>query len=233
MASTGPLSDSLFEIVSSGRRTAVGPTMWGRPSGDPARVRFADEHAARRFLARLTTTHATVRALRATLMSHLPSAVISRLSDAEVLEQLARRIASQHFHVYRTEPERHVFRFSAKDAAAEEALGPAEQVKEELLDASMVGGALPVELEPVIGGAWEPQELDVGLQATAKPEELESGLHADAPMGPSEETESLDAAAQADTLRQASAKGVPFCEECERAKAAAAAAGGAPVEGAS
>jgi hypothetical protein len=196
-------------------------------------VRFADEHAARRFLARLATSHGAARTLRASLMSRLPSSVISRLSDAEVLEQLAQRIASQHFRVYRTELEPHVFRFSPKEAADEGALGPAEQVKEELLDASMVGVALPLELEPAIGGAWEPQELDVELQATAKPEELEAGLHADAPSGPGEDTESLDAAAQADTLRQAAAQGVPFCEECERAKAAAAAAGITPVEGTS
>jgi hypothetical protein len=182
------------------------------------RVRL-DVHAAKRLLG-AQMKHATrMRELRSLLGTRSPGDVISRMTDVQVVDHLATRIAARQLHVY-TDVSRPVSYVSRPTEQAEEALGPmSATVVEEPVDDNVDVAAQAAAL------------LQAARDGTPFCEECEKARLAElaAAKVPPDPYVDTDVAAQAAALQQAAADGVPFCEECERARAAEDS--GAPAEG--
>jgi hypothetical protein len=205
----------------------------------------------RRMLARRAHDRGFVATLRRTLATH---GVVGRLDDHEVIAVALRMLDRGQLQVrFRA---RVVRPFDAPQSELEPAIGPSEvvEVDDLFLDVEHVHPgndlALTLELPPPADITVEAEHA--GTPATFGDGELEAQASvlrdaAAAGMPFCEECEKarlaaeqeaaqaaaadsptddalagLDAAAQADTMRSAAASGAPFCEECERAKAAAA-----------
>jgi hypothetical protein len=180
MALTFERGGQLYEIAGDARAPAGLGSARTRlsPRYEGARVRL-DPHGARSLLGGTLGHGRDMGELRRLLGARAGVEVVSRMSDAEVVDQIARRIASHELRVYGMTAPRRSYFFKAPDAV-DDAVGPQDVVEEEVFDAS--------------------------VDAEAVPEASES--------------DSVDAAAQAATLRAAARDGTPFCEECEKARPA-------------
>jgi hypothetical protein len=181
MPSTFERFGRVYEVLGEVRAPAGGGSATRRfsPQGLGERLRL-DPDAARSLLGGSLGDREPRGELRRLLGARLSCEVVSRMSDGEVIDQIARRIGAGELRVYGMRALRRGYSFKAPDAV-DEAVGPDEVGQEELVVASIDAEAAPEELEPTVD---------------------------------------VDAAAQAATLRSAAQDGVPFCEECEKAKQA-------------
>jgi hypothetical protein len=176
------------------------------PRSGSARSLRLDLLAARRLLAPLGGA-ARIRPLRALLAARWTGAAVSRMTDAEVIDDLVMRVATSRLHVYAEPVRRFSYRFD-ETAEVHEALEPlsareVEEPPDDRIDA--VAQALALR-----------QAAQDGLAFCEECEKAQAEFE-DLPPEP-EPFASTDVAAQADALRQAAVDGVPFCEECERAR---------------
>ena len=218
----------------------------------PARLRFKNEREALSFLQRAAIAQGGVAAWRKELLPLLSAAVVSRMSDAEVAEHFARRLAAGHVHVHRLPSKARTFFLRAPDKL-EDALGPEPEPQSEdpnLVTATIGGDYEPLAVEAQLGGVAEPEELqayigdtpDVGEPEFDAPEQVATLVEAASrgvpyceecakarlalaapPEADEDDAEELDAGAQAAALQGAAQIGAPFCEECEKARLALAA----------
>lgn len=171
-----------------------------------ARVSVGGPASARAILATLARVGRP--RLRALLAARAPSCVVGRLDDHQLLDELARRVASSELRLFRA---RYLeVPLPQGEVPEESAIGPAPQQEEEWAQGSvepepedgeiaavLEGEALPEEIEAVLEGASEPEELDAALDAAADEDELDASLDADV------EPAELDADAQGEVEDEA------------------------------
>ncbi len=227
----------LVEIVRAGGGGPLTSQSGARDLGrgvQGERVRFGNEHQALSFLSRArSTSWGAPRALREMLIKPLGGAAVSRMTDVEIAHTVARFMVNGLVHVYEAPAPAQLY--GTPPVQAEPALGPAPEADESYFIAGFDAASEPEQIEAVLAGASEPEEMHAVLEGASEPEEIHSALEAasepqeihavlDALEPEIAEDTSLDADAQADALEQAAAAGVPFCEECEKARLAAAGA---------
>ncbi|HEY8086266.1 MAG TPA: hypothetical protein VIF09_00425 [Polyangiaceae bacterium] len=201
-------------------------TLQARAKGAPLRLDF---DSARRLLA-APMSHATgMRRLREALSARASGSAVSRMTDAEVVHTLAHGIASRRIHLYAT-PVRRLLVVPRAEAPVEEALGPVREAQEEeaVDDAVDVPAQVEVLLLAAKDGVPFCEECEKArLAELAEQEALaEQGAPDDvpAPAPAPAPYDAVDVPAQVAALTQASAAGVPFCAECEKARLAELAA---------
>jgi hypothetical protein len=168
-----------------------------------------DGLAARHLLAGALADRLRVRELRGWLATCEPGACVSLMTDADVVEHVARRIATGELRLYGADsPERNL-RYEPPETV-DDAVGPEEVVESDFIVGGVEALSEPEEIWPVLDADPEPAEIQPSFDGAFEPVE----------------TESLDASEQAQAMREAAASGTPFCEECERARQAQAAGGG-------
>jgi hypothetical protein len=171
-------------------------------------LRLDSEAAARGVLLRHFSTRAGIRQLRVLLAERTASGVVARLDDGEVIDQMSRRIAARELLLTRKAVVFRAYRF--EEEAVEEVKRPSSDGEAHFLTAWVEADAEPVVLDPAVAREADLGGFDTGLAGDA---------NADLD-GPVEFDPAL-AAAQAAALKDAAAQGIPFCEECQKAKAAA------------
>jgi hypothetical protein len=180
------------------------------PGKAPLRL---DVHAAQRLLAAPMRDAMRTRELRALLV---PGGAVSGMTDVEVREHVATRIALRRLHVY-AEPIRRIRYLPEEREAEDEALGPQPeaQVEETAEDRIDVEAQVAVLRQAARDGTpfceeCEKARLDgLALDEAAPPDPFAA----------------TDTAAQAEVMRAAALDGIPFCEECDKAARARAQAG--------
>jgi hypothetical protein len=184
-------------------------TFWPRPRATRLRLDLSE---ARRLLVRAMGDAVGMRELRRMLATRSSGAAVPRLSDAEVIEQLAARIAKGVLRAY-AEPV--VARtYGAEEKGADEALAP-WSVQEP--DEAPVDDRLDVEAQVAA-------MKNAARKGVPFCEECEKARLAAAAAKPAPDPYAgTDVAAQAAVLKEAAQGGAPFCEECEKARLAAAA----------
>jgi hypothetical protein len=194
-----------FEHVGRRYELAFAP----RPTTESLRF---DRHTARRLLRVAMGDRAAMRRLRSLLAARVPFERVSRLTDAEVIEELAARVGMHDLHVYAEPIPRpqvvleHVA--EVDDALAPLSLRETEEPVDDRIDAEAQAAVMR---DAAKDGVPFCEECEKARPAQARPPEVEPFA-------------STDVATQADAMRAAAAAGVPFCEECERARKAGAAA---------
>jgi len=178
-----------------------------------------DVHGARRLLAARIGHAGRMRELRSLLAMRSSAGAISAMTDIEVVDHLATRIAARSLHVYVDALRRRDGGFVPGEET-EDALGPlslakVEEPVDERIDAVAQAAAMR---QAAAEGLPFCEECEKARQA-----EL-AASQADATPDPYADT---DVAAQAAVMQQAATDGAPFCEECERARAAEASGTGA------
>jgi hypothetical protein len=177
-----------------------------RSSGQPLRLGF---HAARRLLAAPMGDATRMRELRSFLATRGPASVVSRMTDAEVVEQLASRIATRGLHVYAERVRREVYHAPERERV-DDALPPLSmrEVEEPVDDNLDVPAQVAVMQEAARDGAPFCEECEKARRA------LEEAVREP------EAFADTDVVAQAATMRTAAEDGTPFCAECEKARRA-------------
>ena len=196
-------------------------------SGAPGRIRPGGSHELRKLFSprldgdRLVMGRLAARGLlggalrdgeRVRLLRRLASerglgAAVARLTDHEVVDWVASRIGSAELRAFRA-PVPPLNLPYEPPAEVDDAVGPESVVESEFLVAGVEALSEEEAILPLLEVDPEPAEIEPSFEGPFEPVE----------------TDSLDAAAQAETLRDAAAAGVPFCEECERARLAQQAA---------
>ncbi|HEX3344806.1 MAG TPA: hypothetical protein VHS09_09555 [Polyangiaceae bacterium] len=170
-----------------------------------ARSLRLDFHAAKRLLAVPRPDAARMRALRSLLATRGPAGVVSKMTDADVIDHLAARIASRGLHVYTDEVRRESYRGTAPEAD-DDALAPLSlrEVDEPVDDKLDVPAQVAVMKDAARDGVPFCEECEKARLASeaAAPEPFAG----------------TDTAAQAAAMRSAAEDGLPFCEECEKAR---------------
>jgi hypothetical protein len=179
-----------------------------------------DVHAAKRLLAARIGHGERMRELRSLLATRSAAGAISSMTDTEVVDHLATRIAARRLHVYVETLRRRDYGFDP-GTETEDALGPlslakVEEPADERIDAVAQAVAMRQAAAEGLPFCEECEKARLAELASSK---------AEATPDPYADT---DVAAQAAVMQQAAADGAPFCEECERARAAEAAS---PTEG--
>jgi hypothetical protein len=173
---------------------------------DAGELRFRSQREAAAFLERESHAAGAMRGYRRVLEAARSGVDVGRLSDQEVLLRLGGLLTRRRVRLHAAKREHLIY--SKETTAADEpsAIGPVEGF-------GIVGDLTIAEfpLYDVDLTAKEPPLIDVGVELGSLP-------------GEENDADALDAGAQATALQAAAASGVPFCEECEKAKAAAAAA---------
>ena len=209
--------------------------------------RFDGEPAAAALLARYAREPGNVVALRSYLAGQSPAIPVYRLTDAEVIAEVARALTKRHALAFlRSAPSLDTFGATGEldtEAASPREIAPTVKtwIEIELVD---------LEGEPVPGARYWIQLTDGSIRegwldhrGQARVDGLDPGMceirwpdhdeeavalatialapppPEEAPFDPGSPTPSdIDAAAQARALEQAARDGVPFCEECEKRK---------------
>ena len=175
-----------------------------------------DLHGARRLLAARIGHAGRMRELRSLLATRSPAGALSAMTDAEVVDHLATRIAARSLHVYVEALRRRDGGFTP-DEETEDALGPlslakVEEPADERIDAVAQATAMR---QAAAEGLPFCEECEKARQA-------ELAVSQAAPLP--DPYVGVDVAAQAAAMQQAAVDGVPFCEECEKARQAELAA---------
>ncbi len=164
-------------------------------------------NTARRLLG-VPASASRMRELRALLATRSPASVVSRMTDAEVVEHLASRIATRSLHVYTEEASRVAYRGAQQPEALDDALAPMSlrEVDEPANDNLDVPAQVAVMKDAARDGTPFCEECEKARLAALE----------DAP----EPFADTDVPAQAAAMRSAAEDGAPFCEECEKARLA-------------
>ena len=202
METTVRLHDSLYAIVSPREvpfSRGVGLLAQGATTSGGVRVELRDVELARQLFRRIVRREGASHRLRELLAVRLSRPTVMLMTEDELIDQLARRVARSELHVYRAPLRTH--EMIERETVEEVALGPAPEVEEIDLILGWVDG---VEEPPVLLGWAEPEEEPPALvgYVDAPPEE------------PAEYDEQ-----QVATLKAAADEGAPFCEECAKASA--------------
>jgi hypothetical protein len=197
------------------------------------RVRVHGLEAARVWVSRLAATGGASH-LREVLARGGSPGAVSRMTDAEVRDELARRIANGTARLYSAPVPRRDFHHATEEEDAGDVLAP-ESVDEAYLIAFVEADAEPEMLEPEVSGEAEPEMLEAEVAGDAEPEMLEPSVEADGLGADADDSEpdfeGEEEEAQAAVLQAAAVSGVPFCEECAKAAAAAKPAAAAAAAG--
>jgi hypothetical protein len=179
------------------------------PRPDPERAPlWLDRHAARRLLAESMRDATRVRTLRSFLATC--GRAVSRMTDVEVIEDLAARIAMRRVYVYAEVIER--VTHGVFEEAKEEALGPlsVQGIEEEADERIDVAAQVAAMCEAAEKARPFCEECEKAKQVAAVGAVTATDSYAE-----------TDVEKQAAAMRQAAAVGLPLCEECERARRAA------------
>jgi hypothetical protein len=168
-----------------------------------------DLHGAKRLFASTVRDGMGIRHLRAQLA--MAGGLVSRMTDAEVIEHLATRVAMRRLYLY-AEPVRRLVTRVEEPAAEVEALGPLpESQVEEPADDSIDA---PAQVAALKEAARDGTPFCEECEKARLREEAAAAAARTATADPFAAT---DVAAQAEAMRAAAAAGVPFCEECAKA----------------
>jgi hypothetical protein len=221
-------------VLRAGSAPVVAFWWWEHPTAG-RRLAFATRAEARACLARLGTRPEDVRCLRHMLAYRL-AAPVSRLDDFEVLDQLAHLLAAGQLRLAALPREN----LAARDGAAEQkpALPPPnaarraapEEVQRpvepptfsDALDAELLAAAMK---EAARQGVPFCEECEKAKLANERRQAAEAAASKPAappapPVGEAMFSEAVDAELLATAMKEAARQGVPFCEECEKAKLA-------------
>jgi hypothetical protein len=183
-----------FSGSSRGYRVVV-----NEPSDDAELVIRSPRDAAS-FLRHESHSPGDMRGLRRVLAGTRSGIDVGHLSEEDVLLHLGWLVAQRRVRLHRARRVDLTFPPDASKEDEDSALGPLE--------------GFGVVADLVIQG---PPLFDVDL-VSKDPPLCEVELSLDPVPGAESDADALDATAQAETLREAAAAGVPFCEECEKAR---------------
>jgi hypothetical protein len=204
------LSGRVFDFVPA-RRT-------GRASADGhrrERVRFGDPGSAASLLQR-AASRGGAGDLRVLLGGSAAGEAIRRLSDAEVVRELAKLVVAGDVVVLsRPDVVRYGRRTGEQEAEAVEYIGP--RTEPEVVEPAELSG--PDQAEALRAAAREGVPFCEECAKAAAAAKARAAAAVEPP-----EIAPSHAAAQAEALRAAALDGAPFCEECAKAAAAEKAA---------
>jgi hypothetical protein len=180
-----------------------------RANDAPVRLDF---QAARRLLAHPMGDSRLVRGFRELLAAGRADGGVSRMTDVEVLEALASRIAMRQLHVYTRQRVRR--RFAIEVEVVDEVLeplaqAPADEPAEEHVD-------VPAQVAVMLQAAHEGVPFCEECEKARLEEDAASATAPASVVAPA--YAGVDVPAQAAVMREAAAAGSPFCEECEKAR---------------
>jgi hypothetical protein len=184
--------DGVYEIALSRAHAPSAVARADSPRVAGERVEVHGLEAARRIVTRLAAAGGT-SSLRAILARGYGGTAVTRMTDAEVRDALARRIASGAARVYKAPAPRPFFRVDEPEKLEDKE--PQGKIDEDYLVAFVEADGEPEMLEPAMDGEAEPEMLEPEAAGDAEPEKLEPEVMGDA------EPELLEPAAEADAIR--------------------------------